>query len=125
MSDFGQCPCGMAGPWHDQPWTGSSRRRAATITNKSQPITQWATWTWDDGMVGTCHGDSMDGTNMVMHRSANQDAHITAHQPGTPWADDVTLCGVDHSEMRKQTSFFVRWFDTICPTCSAAVDFFS
>lgn len=115
----------MQGDWTPHPWT-TTRARAATITDQNG-MSHWATWTWDDanGMTGTCHGDSQDGTHMIMHRAANRDAHISTHTPGTPWADDATLCGIDHSGMRRQTSFFRGWFDTICPTCGKAIDFFS
>lgn len=124
-TDFGQCPCGMQGAWNQQPWT-TTRARAAMITDPNG-TTHWATWTWDDddGMAGTCHGDSQDGTHMIMHRAANQDSHISAHTPGTPWADDSTFCGIDSAGMRRQTSFFRGWFGTICPTCGNAMDHFS
>ncbi len=123
--DFGQCPCGMQGGWTSQPWTTTNAR--AAIIGAFVGHQHWATWTRDaDGaMIGTCHGGSQDGAHMVMHRAANQDSHITAHTPRTPWAEDATFCGISTAGMRKQTSFFRGWVDTICPTCANAVDFFS
>jgi hypothetical protein len=129
-----QCPCGMSGPFSNQSTPGS-RSRCGIVTSKDNAsIQHWATWTWDDSdadpinwaMSGKCFGSTMDDANMTGWRDAAQPFHMSPHKPKTAWADDGSFCGIARSDsMRKTTSFFRGWTSTVCPGCSAGMDFFS
>ncbi len=135
QANMAQCPCGMSGPFDNQSRRWQSRTTCGIITNKDNADTQhWATWTWDDSdpdpinwrMTGRCFGQIMpSATTMTGWRATAQPTHMAPHQPGTARSDDRAFCGSARATSMRTTAWFDGWWMTICPGCSAGMDFFS